>query len=496
MTLNHFLPKLDYNPILDTDSYKLAHFQGYPDDVDQVHSYAESRGGQYPATLQFGTQSYVQTLAAARVTKDHIEEAQDFAGPHGLPFNRKGWMSIYMDYDGFLPLTIRAADEGLLIPTRNALASVESDPGFNWLSSYVETNYIAHLWPSVTIATRCFYIKQKLIPVFEQTSDSGKVNDFAVLNFGARGSCGVNHVEIGGAAHLSCFLGTDSIMAVRYVNHHYKSPMSGFSVPATEHSVMCSWKADGVETIRALLARMGKRGGVLSIVGDTWNIYEFAKAAASMAQEFKDAGVTFVCRPDSGDMREVISRVLQTLLDGFGWMVNSKGFRVIDGAKLLWGDGIDEDSCVVPFEIARDMGVSADSIMVGSGGGLMQKHLDRDTCRFAFKASAIHRVGAPAWEWEGIAKDPITDSGKKSKIGRQALIRVPKGFQTIPIVSGRVAEQDLPHDDRNLLKVRYRRGELLNLTTIDEVRERVEDALYSPFAYQEHAAAVQAAFHL
>ena len=50
------------------------------------------------------------------------------------------------------------------------------------------------------------------------------------------------------------------------------------------------------------------------------------------------------------------------------------------------------------------------------GGGLLQQ-CDRDTLKFAMKCSAAQING----EWIDVQKDPITDSGKKSKAGRVTL---------------------------------------------------------------------------
>ena len=58
-----------YNPILDTDSYKLlSHYNMLPDDVQRTFSYAESRGGRYPATVFFGLQPWLMQLEATPIT--------------------------------------------------------------------------------------------------------------------------------------------------------------------------------------------------------------------------------------------------------------------------------------------------------------------------------------------------------------------------------------------------------------------------------------------
>jgi nicotinamide phosphoribosyltransferase len=89
------------------------------------------------------------------------------------------------------------------------------------------------------------------------------------------------------------------------------------------------------------------------------------------------------------------------------------------------------------------------------GGGLLQA-VGRDDFRFAMKASAICVDG----EWRDVYKDPVTDSGKRSKLGRLALTR---SFETVRL-------EELG-DRENLLKVVFRDGELLKDYGFDEVRK-------------------------
>ena len=58
-------------------------------------------------------------------------------------------------------------------------------------------------------------------------------------------------------------------------------------------------------------------------------------------------------------------------------------------------------------------GFSIDNLAFGSGGGLLQK-VDRDTLKMALKASSYVIGGVRKDE----RKDPVTDKGKRSKLGR------------------------------------------------------------------------------
>jgi nicotinamide phosphoribosyltransferase len=461
------------NIILNTDSYKLSHFLGYPEGTEYVYSYAESRGGVYPATIFFGLQPFIAEYLRTPITRDDIFEAKTFSAAHGLPFNEEGWSHILEKHGGFLPLRIKAVPEGSLIPVRNILASVENtDPAVPWLTSYIETALL-RVWYPTTVATRIFHMKKRIKPFFDRTSMDGNM-DFALLDFSSRGCSSLETNELGGAAYLTCFKGSDSVPAVRFVNEHYFSAMSGFSVPATEHSIMCAYGQENEKaSFERLLERMGNAGGILSVVSDTWDIYNAANMWVELHDKVKEAGVTLVVRPDSGDIQEVLHRVLKTLREGFGATKNKKGFDVLNNVKVLWGDGINETSCSVPFMVAEELGISADSVLIGSGGGLMQANIDRDTCKFAFKASevTINGVETP------ISKEPITDPGKNSKRGRQMLCLGPNGkYHTVPLEPG-TAELLVDIYGEDHLETVYENGYEMRNHDIQAIRERIDSYL-------------------
>lgn len=470
---------LNYNPILDTDSYKMSHFLGYPKGTTEMYSYLESRGGRYPNTVFFGLQPILQNLLYP-ITKEMIEEAEEFAAAQGEPFNREGWYDILNRYGGHLPLEIKAVDEGSVIPYQNVLMTVRNtDEKHPWLTSYFETALL-RVWYPITVATRIANMKKSIIPFFNKTSDNLNSLPFSLLDFSSRGVSSYGQSEVGGAAYLASFLGSDNVPAVRFVNNHYSSNMSGFSVPATEHSIMCSYKdlSNQYGCLENLIDNMGQPGGILSVVGDTWDIYQFTRDAASLEKKIQEKKLTFVIRPDSGDIGEVLWKVLYLLREArVSSHENSKGYQVMDNFKVLWGDGIDEDTVTDPFRLAMYEDFSADNIITGSGGGLMQVDINRDTNKFAVKGSNVIIDG----ESLPIAKDPITDPGKKSKKGKMILVRTPDIGFTKGSIQTLTTEQPEAYEllsDRDLLKTRFYNGEMKNYTNIDEVRNTLDSQLH------------------
>jgi nicotinamide phosphoribosyltransferase len=117
------------------------------------------------------------------------------------------------------------------------------------------------------------------------------------------------------------------------------------------------------------------------------------------------------------------------------------------------------------------------NIVFGSGGALLQK-VNRDTYRFAQKASSIlvrtpDAVGAHGgtfkYEWKGVVKDPITDPGKKSKEG---LLTLARSKMTGELWTVRIDQGPLNEEWEDVMEDIYDCGEFFNLSTLDEIRAR------------------------
>ena len=479
-----FSRRVCINPLMDTDSYKISHHDLYPDDVSNVYSYAESRGGDYPGAVFFGLQPWLQRLCDTPLTMDMVNDWEEFAHAHGFPAPPASAARRIVDvHDGFMPLEIRTLDEGLWTPTRTPLVTVlntdgelEADLSSKFLTSYVETSLLRQTWMGTTVATRIFGIREKVQRQFEETADDLSGLPFAVLDFASRGVFGLDADEVGGAAYLAMgFMGSDSPMSVAYANHYYPTEMAGYSVIATEHSVTTAWgrarqKEQFLQALRRTAAKYPNGGGILSNVSDTYDVFAMARLYVECREEIMNSGVTLVVRPDSGEMEDVLPEIFRIIANGFGTTKNSKGYDVINGAKVLQGDGINEVSVEYPFQIGRRMGLSAQSIMTGSGGGLRTNDLNRDTLKFAFKASAVKDANG----WRGVAKDPITDPGKRSKAGRMAVRQNEFGHYLTDLFTG---DEAPPTDNTNLLKLRYRNGSLYNMDSLQDIRNRVGDQI-------------------
>jgi nicotinamide phosphoribosyltransferase len=214
-------------------------------------------------------------------------------------------------------------------------------------------------------------------------------------------------------------MGTDTISGILFAREYYNAGIAGFSIPAMEHSTVTSWGRDGeVDAYRNMLKNFATPGSVLAVVSDSYDIFNAAEKlwGEELRQQVIDSGATVVIRPDSGDPVDVNRRLIQILDRKFGSTVNAKGFKVLNNVRLIQGDGINELTVRSILGAFMALGYSADNIAFGMGGALLQI-VDRDTQKFAMKCSAAEVNG----QWIDVVKDPITDSGKKSKAGRVTL---------------------------------------------------------------------------
>lgn len=459
---------LQENPIMKCDSYKFAHPQIYKKNIKGMFSYLEPRiKGE--TIVPFGIQMWIQKNLMTQITMEHIDEADAFASVHGEPFNRSGWEKVVKEYNGYLPVTIRTVPEGTRVPSQNIISSVEcTDPELFWLSSQLETNMQRGIWYPTTIASNDYKNWRAIKRYTMETCDTLNKVPFSLHDFGGRGVSSGETAEIGGAAHLVYFMGSDTIEGVRAANFYYNHKMAAFSVPASEHTVQCSFGSlpwQQREYLETMLNQFAKPGEIVSIVMDGYDVFRETQQICEMKDMIVKSWARVVLRPDSGDPLEILPRLLKLLEIGFGSTINSKGFKVINNVGLLQGDGIDYNSMIEIMEAITKEGFSMSNLVFGSGGGLLQK-VNRDTYKFAQKASAV-LIGD---KWVPVFKDPITDPGKKSKAGRLTLLR---SKMTGEYMTGNI-DTPINSEWEDVMVTVYENGKMFNHTTLDEIRERAQ----------------------
>lgn len=403
------------NLLWQTDSYKLSHFLQFPPNTENNFYYMEARGG--GDMVKFvGCQMLLEKIFSNMPTIQEINRAARLYAAHGEPFNRDGWIKLMML--GYYPLEIKAVKEGTIQLTKRPLVTTcATIDGFEWLPGWAETR-LMQMWYPITVATRSWECK-KVINRWLQANGDPSLIDFKLHDFGYRGATCQEAAEIGGFAHLTNFMGTDTLAGIWAAQDYYDTDeMVGFSIPAGEHSVYTAWGRDNeVGAYRNMIKQFGGRFPFFAAVSDS---YDLSNAVVNiwgkeLKEEVLKCGSVAIIRPDSGDPVTVVLRTIKQLEDAFGCEKNRKGFKVLNpSVRIIQGDGISSaDNIDEILTVLHTKGYSADNIAFGMGAGLLQK-LDRDTYKFAIKNSCTKRDGI----WRGVSKCPADAPWKASKEGR------------------------------------------------------------------------------
>lgn len=478
--------KFDFfeNICLMSDSYKMGHWKMYLNDTQKVYSYLEARNGaKFNKTVFYGLQYILKRYFIGQVvTQEKINEAEMIINSHlgkGV-FNRAGWEYILNRHNGRLPLRIMAVPEGTPVDVNNVMMTVENTDAENceWLTNFVETELL-HVWYSMTVATLSRECKIMIKDYLLKTTNNLDALQWMLHDFGERSSTTLESAALAGSAHLAAgWKGTDTVPALTLIFKYYGADcnlmnneefnevnladeMPGFSVAATEHSIMTArGEAGEFDVVDHLYNEFDT--GVLSTVIDSYNYENYITV---LGTRFKDRVLNrngrTVFRPDSGDPVCVTLRCLELLGEYFGFIVNDKGFKVLnDKVRVLWGDGIDYYGIRDVLFAMFNNGWSAENIIFGMGGGLHQR-VNRDTQRTCFKCSAQMFDDV----WHDVYKKP-KDLSKASKRGRLALIKEGDRFITI-------REEELG-DRKNYLQLVFENGRMIKEYTFNEVRENAK----------------------
>lgn len=240
-----------------TDGYKLGHGPMYRRGTSKVGSNLTPRtdkihrrtcttfydgqlvwvGGQ--AAIQELTENWERsffTQPKAEVIAEYEEFLMGYLG-RDLPTSQQ--MAALHDL-GYLPLEFRSLPEGSLVPMGIPVLTVTNTlDAFFWLVNYHETPLSATTWKTATNAT----IAREYRKICEHyTKLTGCYDAFTVSvmchDFSMRGMSGIEDAARSGVGHLTQFVGTDTLPAIRHAKRYYDATgLIGISVPATEHAV-------------------------------------------------------------------------------------------------------------------------------------------------------------------------------------------------------------------------------------------------------------------
>lgn len=482
------------SPIHMKDMYKTDHRRQYPDKTSLVYSNITARGSRIAGAdkvVVFGIQYFIKDYLQRRfddgffskpkeqVIKTYKRRLDNALGKDAVPMEH-----IEKLHDlGYLPIRIKALEEGTLCPMRVPMLTIENTKSeFFWLVNFLETILCNVTWGAMTSATIAYQYKKVLTEYAKKTSDIEGFVNWQGHDFSMRGMFGLEAALISGAGHLTSFTGTDTIPAIDFLEHYYGADsdkeLIGGSVPATEHSVMClGGEGTELETYRRLMTQVYP-AGIVSIVSDTWDYWAVLEnIIKTLKPEIMSRNGKVVIRPDSGVPEDIIcgnpnavpgtpeyKGSIEILWDIFGGEVNSKGYKQLDShIGLIYGDSITLDRCKEICKRLEQKGFASTNIVLGIGSYTYQ-HVTRDTFGFAMKSTYGIISGKPC----EIFKAPKTDNGIKNSA--KGLLRVNEDLT----LSECVTEEQY---ETGLLKDVFVDGILVRETTLNEVRQKILSTL-------------------
>lgn len=374
--------------------------------------------------------------------KEDLEEAKKFFNTHApgssrYQFPEKEFEAIINRNGGKIPITVTGLPDGSVVlphtPIYKIVAEKQGDINFSKLITFFET-ILTMVWYPSCVATLSRNCKQIIEDAYLDTGLAEKYNKEGTLivdssikwveqskgggrkkikmrggdpttyastlagaggldgtikismhDFGFRGATSVEQSVLGGMAHLLNFDGTDTMsaayQALKEANMlDIKKQSIGVSIPATEHSVMTSFKTEQ-EAMRNMFTKYitpdkevvgyDKDFRIFAMVMDSYdytralfkelpnaireydpkfifgestlhkNENEKGKEINKLEAEYKLYKV--VLRPDSGEPVEVVLLGLVAACAIFGfkeYIVNNKTYLQCNNSGVIQGDGI------------------------------------------------------------------------------------------------------------------------------------------------------------
>jgi nicotinamide phosphoribosyltransferase len=513
------------------DGYKADHKRQYPIGTQVIASNMTARGTRRPNTKKvvfFGVQYFLKEYLVKQWNENFFSKPKEevitrfkrrinnYLGPD----NQVGVSHIEDLHDlGYLPVSIWALPEGteynLRIP---CLVIYNTNPDFFWITNYLETIMSTTLWGPSTSATTALQYKKLLNEFAKKTVGNTDFVQFQGHDFSFRGMFGMEAAVMSGGAHLTSFVGTDTIPAIDWLEQYYNADsdkeLVGCSVPATEHSVACStiidftdrykketpfltdenlMKLADIEYVLKLINEIYPKG-IVSIVSDSFDYWNtITNTVKVLKDQILNRDGKTVFRPDTGDPVKIvcgytqdeyiendgkfickktgnvlteheIKGSIQCLWDVFGGTETEKGYKVLDPhVGLIYGDSITLERAQQICQGLMDKGFASTNIVFGIGSYTYQ-YVTRDTDGYAIKATFCRVSNQEI----NIYKKPKTGDGtKNSALGLVAVFKDENGNLYLK-------DQATWDEVKNCeFKNVFHNGELFNEQSLKEIRERI-----------------------
>lgn len=205
------------NPLNKIDQYKCAHQEQYCPGTTKVYSYLMARSDKtFKNVSFFGLQYYLKKYLSQQLTPEMGEqfiETQEAIMGSCSDLIKKNIRALCKL--GYYPLEIKAVEEGTILPTKNALMTITNTlPEFYWVPGFVES-LLLKVWYPCTVASQSLKYRELMEKYWDLTASDNisSLKPFLVHDFGYRSSSSEEDAAISGMAHLTNFMGSDTIPA-------------------------------------------------------------------------------------------------------------------------------------------------------------------------------------------------------------------------------------------------------------------------------------------
>ena len=289
--------------ILESDFYKQAHAEQYPEGITKLISYATARMTRMPKEMcgdkltVFGIQAYVKDFLIERFNDTFFNVPLEEAMAEYKEIIGETFPIQYVDTGkfealhklGYLPVEVGCLAEGTRVPIRSAfelpegqcqvpfMYIINTHPDFPWITEFLESVTSSEVWYPMAIANQAYYYRQIVNKWYGVTGCDDNARKSAISEFGFRGGKSSDAAIKASSAFLTSFNKTATIPAIKYMHDYYGDPVKeiGGGMISTEHSVMCSnFAVDGDEEtfLKKLFSELYPTGAV-SVVMDTYDYW-------------------------------------------------------------------------------------------------------------------------------------------------------------------------------------------------------------------------------
>lgn len=508
-----------------TDGYKVDHRRQYHPNTRLVYSNLtprKSKDERFNHIIFYGLQYFMKrylvegynkwfALDTQTAVKQYERRINNYLPPnHGITFEH-----IKELHDlGYLPIEIKSLPEGTLVPMKiPPITIVSTDKRFFWLVNYLETILSTTIWQPCTSATTAYNFKKLLNEWAMKTVGNTDFVPFQAHDFSFRGMPGLEAACMSGSAHLTSFVGTDTIPAIDFLEEYYNADsdkeMVGVSVAASEHSVMCSgtgfyiydkyngdWSYQGEAEYNLFehLITEVYPNGIISLVSDTFSLW---RVVTEYLPKLKDKILArdgkLVLRPDSSPKTPVeilcgdsdaynyskynkaeqdacFKGLVEALWDIFGGTVSDKGYKILDShIGCIYGDSITYDRASKISELLSLKGFASINCVYGVGSFTYQ-YVTRDNYSFAMKATYCEVEDSKGNLLQiPIFKDPKTDDGMKKSA--KGLLKVVRNKETNELEL--IDNVSWEEEKQSLLQTIFLNGKILHETSLSEIRDLI-----------------------